>query len=79
MLRIDRCICTGLTFAELHAHAQTHGLDREQLACRTGASQGCGRCEPYLERTLATGQTVFTEILVAGATGTPRSGRAKPA
>ena len=62
-MNIDRCICTGLTFQQLLARATAEGWDLEALKSATGASANCGLCRPYLRRALATGETVFHEIL----------------
>lgn len=65
-MRIDRCVCTDLTFAELLEQARRAGVGLGDLALCTGATLGCGLCKPYLRETLRTGQTVFTDILVEG-------------
>ncbi|WP_428388689.1 hypothetical protein [Mucisphaera sp.] len=65
-IRIDRCICAGRLFEELVAIAKERGLSVDELAGCTGASAGCGMCRPYVEKALATGQVVFTELLVEG-------------
>ena len=62
-MNIDRCICTGLTFAEVSDEARTRGWDLEQVRCELGAGGKCGLCRPYLRRALATGETVFHEIM----------------
>lgn len=63
MPRIHRCVCTNTSFAALLAASRAEGLSRRELAERTGASQQCGRCRPYLRRALRTGQTVFDQLL----------------
>jgi hypothetical protein len=63
MMLIDRCICAGRTFAELLELSKSRGWDLQQLACETGATRGCGLCKPYLIRSLATDETLFTELL----------------
>jgi bacterioferritin-associated ferredoxin len=57
------CVCRRVPFAELlpRARAQVWGLD--QLMAQTGCGAQCGLCRPYLRRMLATGETVFHEIL----------------
>lgn len=62
-IRVDRCTCTGRTFADLLAEARAAGLDVEGLMRETGAGEGCGLCRPYLRRALRTGEVVFTELL----------------
>jgi len=63
MIRVDRCVCVGRTFASLLEEAQRDGLSLDQLASRCGAGDGCRTCLPYLRRTLCTGQTVYGELL----------------
>jgi len=63
-IRIDRCVCTNRTFADLLDEAQADGLSLEQLMCESGAGNGCQLCRPYLQNAIRTGQTVFTEMIV---------------
>ena len=65
-MRIDRCVCTGVSFAGLLKMARQKGLSVEALGQRTGAGEGCGTCRPYLRRMLRTGQCVFHEPLTEG-------------
>ena len=60
---IDRCLCRGLTFAELLPAARAAGWDLDDLARETGAGGRCGLCRPYLRRMLLTGETVFHTLL----------------
>jgi len=60
---VDRCLCTGRTFADLVAEARREGWSVDELARASGASAGCGMCRPYLKRALRTGAVVFTELL----------------
>ena len=60
---IDRCVCRRTLFADLLPTARAEGWDLETLIARTGCGGQCGLCRPYLRRMLATGQTVFHEIL----------------
>jgi bacterioferritin-associated ferredoxin len=62
-IRIDRCICTATSFAELLDEAAERKLSLDQLVEQTGASACCGMCRPYLRRAWRTGQTVFHELL----------------
>lgn len=68
-MNIDRCICTGLTFAKVAEQAAAKGWDLEAVRRELGAGAGCGLCRPYLRRTLATGQTVFHEVITDAAGG----------
>ena len=63
-MQINRCVCTGRTFADLLEQAERQGLSFEQLAERTGATHGCGLCRPYMRCAMRTGETVFHHILV---------------
>lgn len=62
-IRIDRCICRNLRFADLLAEARVREWSFEALRRETGAGNQCGLCRPYLRRMLADGTTVFHELL----------------
>lgn len=62
-VRVDRCLCTGRTFAELREQARANGLGFDALVRSTHAGATCGLCRPYLKRMLRTGEVVFTELL----------------
>jgi len=62
-IHINRCVCTGTTFAALLETAAGRKLSLDQLVEETGASACCGMCGPYLRRAWRTGETVFHEIL----------------
>ena len=62
-LVVDRCICRGVPFAELLPRARAAGWTLADLIRETGCGGQCGLCRPYLRRMLATGETVFSEIL----------------
>lgn len=64
-IRIDRCVCTNQTFESLLALAREQELSLDELGCRTGAGRQCALCQPYLRKSLRTGQTVFHELLPA--------------
>lgn len=65
-MRIDKCICTDMTFEQLVHEAREHGLTVDDLGECYGAGAGCGLCRPYLKRAIITGETVFHQILVEG-------------
>ncbi|MEO6066375.1 MAG: (2Fe-2S)-binding protein [Gemmatimonadota bacterium] len=65
-MNIDRCICTGLTFAQVLQRARAAGWDLDAVRRELGAGANCGLCRPYLRRSLATGETVFHQILIEG-------------
>ncbi|HXE58756.1 MAG TPA: hypothetical protein VNK43_12205 [Gemmatimonadales bacterium] len=63
MPTIDRCVCRATPFAQLLPLARAAGWDLATLIRETGCGGGCGLCRPYLRRMLATGETVFHELL----------------
>ena len=65
-MNIDRCVCTGLTFAQVLQRARAAGWDLDAVRRELGAGANCGLCRPYLRRSLATGETVFHQILTEG-------------
>jgi bacterioferritin-associated ferredoxin len=62
-LQITMCVCMRMPFTRLLPLARTHDWDLESLIRETGCGDNCGLCRPYLRRMLATGETVFGEIL----------------
>ena len=66
-LTIDRCVCAGRLFADLLPLARTRGYRLADLMRETGCGDRCGLCRPYLRRMLASGETVFHEVIEAGA------------
>jgi len=66
-LTIDRCVCRNRRFAELLPLARAAGWGLETLSLETGCGAQCGLCRPYLRRMLATGETVFHEVLTEAA------------
>ena len=62
-VEVTRCLCRGTTFAQLLPLARNGAWDLDELMRRTGCGAGCGLCRPYLRRMLATGDTVFHELL----------------
>ena len=62
-VRIDRCVCQRLLFAQLLPVARANGWTLETIMDETGCGDQCGMCRPYLRAMLADGTTVFSEIL----------------
>ena len=62
-LEITRCVCRRFPFAELLPLARTHRWSLEDVMRETGCGDQCGLCRPYIRRMLATGETVFREII----------------
>jgi bacterioferritin-associated ferredoxin len=52
-----------MPFERLLPLARERGWDLQALMDETGCGDQCGLCRPYLRRMLATGETVFHEIL----------------
>lgn len=58
--QFDRCLCSGLTFAEIRREAQrmrTTSLKRIKRELDMGAY--CSACAPFVKEALRSGQTVF--------------------
>ena len=62
-VRITRCICRQVPFTELLSLARSRQWTLAELVRETGCGDQCGLCRPYLRVMLATGQTVFHELL----------------
>lgn len=63
-MTVDRCVCFGRTFADLQAVAERTGAATvEALQAHAAFGRKCGLCRPYVRRMLATGETVFHEVL----------------
>lgn len=63
-MRIDRCLCFDRTFAELRRTADRTGAATvEALQRHVPFGLRCGLCKPYVRRMLATGETVFSEVI----------------
>ena len=67
-MNIDRCYCYDQTFADLKAIAEAKGVDSlSQLQEHVTFGENCQLCHPYVRKMLATGETVFHEVLEADA------------
>ena len=62
-VRVTMCVCRRQPFAELLPRARAAGWTLPDLMRETGCGAACGLCRPYLRRMLATGETVFRELL----------------
>lgn len=58
-MKVDRCVCFDVTFAELQRFAKTRACDLEALRREFHCGRGCGLCIPYIRQMLETGRTVF--------------------
>jgi len=66
-MRIDRCYCYQTSFETLKEVAEETEADSiEALQAHVLFGQNCQLCHPYVRRMLATGETVFREILEEG-------------
>ena len=52
---IRRCVCAGVSFEEL----KELGVKTMAEAAEHECGINCGRCRPYIERMLETGETAF--------------------
>ncbi|MBL0920780.1 MAG: (2Fe-2S)-binding protein [Phycisphaerales bacterium] len=78
MSEVNRCVCTGLTFAELSRHPAA-GSGFEALRRATGCGEGCGLCEPYVRAMLRTGRPSFRALApcLSGGESGPAGGGAR--
>lgn len=53
---VNRCVCHEVPFWAIAALAK-QGKTFEQIREATHCCQGCGTCEPYVRRVIATGAT----------------------
>jgi bacterioferritin-associated ferredoxin len=57
LMAVDRCICRNITFAQALAYARAlgvHSVGALQHTVPIGTA--CGRCIPYMQRALMTGE-----------------------
>ena len=66
MAVVDRCVCRGMTFADLKELAERTGAGVDEIANKTGCGTGCSMCMPYIRRMLESGETRF-ELMPAPA------------
>jgi len=65
-MRIDRCVCHGVPFEEVKRHCDAHpGCTFRDVTTALGCTQSCAMCEPYIRRTMRTGQVVFHQVITA--------------
>lgn len=62
-VEITRCICRRFPFDELLPLARANEWSLDDVMRETGCGDQCGLCRPYIRRMLATGETVFHEII----------------
>lgn len=54
-MAVNRCMCTGTTFAQVKRCAQDTGATYEEILETTRCGEGCGLCLPYIKLVLLTG------------------------
>lgn len=60
MGKVNRCICSNITFQEIQTIAKEEGLTSvEQLQAHGICSCNCMLCAPFITRMLKTGKTEF--------------------
>lgn len=62
-IRVTQCICRRAPFDRLLPLARERGWALADIMRETGCGDNCGLCRPYLRRMLATGETIFSELL----------------
>lgn len=63
-MRIDRCLCVGVTFEALKQRAdESECTTVTELRSIAEFGTGCGLCRPYVREMLRTGETVFHRII----------------
>lgn len=73
-IRIERCVCTGRSFASLLSLARRRSWGLQELQAGTGAGSACGLCLPYLRVCLRDGVTVFRALLPVRAVDAAKRG-----
>ena len=63
MISVTRCVCRRFPFVRLLPLAREQGWTLADVMRETGCGDTCGLCRPYLRWMLATGETVFHELL----------------
>lgn len=64
---VSRCICMSMPFDHLLPLAREHAWTLADITRETGCGGQCGLCRPYIRQMLATGETLFYELLPAEA------------
>jgi bacterioferritin-associated ferredoxin len=53
---IRRCVCAGVTFETL----KEQGVQSLEQAAEYDCGINCGRCRPYIQQMIETGETAFS-------------------
>ena len=61
-MRIDRCACFDVTFAEMR-DAAPGARSVSEIQEHVEFGKRCRLCQPYVRRMLRTGQTVFRTVV----------------
>jgi bacterioferritin-associated ferredoxin len=70
-MRIDRCVCFDMLFADIIERAKSEGWAVEDIEAILGCGSGCGMCKPYIREGMKTGQVVFDKIIKDAYLNTP--------
>jgi len=63
-LKIDKCICSNITFSELRKIAISNNADDiNKLQEIVDVAKNCRLCVPYLKEMLKTGETEFHKLI----------------
>ncbi|MBK6877176.1 MAG: (2Fe-2S)-binding protein [Ignavibacteria bacterium] len=64
-MKIDKCICSNITFSEVKEKAMNENVkDIDGLLETIEVAKNCKLCLPYLNEMLKTGQTEFSNLIL---------------
>ena len=64
-LKIDKCICSNITFSEVKKIAQLiNAKDIIDLQEKIDVARNCRLCVPYLKEMLNSGETEFHKLIL---------------
>lgn len=58
-MKVNQCVCIGMTFAQLKEIAEREKLDYDGLRKQTRCCTSCRACRPYVLQMLKTGEVEF--------------------
>lgn len=63
-IRVDRCLCHGVTFADLKKVADSKEIcELADLQQVMPFGMNCGLCRPYVRQMLRTGEIIFDYLI----------------